>query len=73
MVRKRYEIHVWGTVLFLDLGSSKVNEAVIDAAVEDVKDAPVTPEIFADCASKVRWRKTGTDICVQRSLRPEGA
>ena len=37
MVRKRYEIHVWGTVLFLDLGSSKVDEAAIDAAVEDVK------------------------------------
>ena len=37
MVRKRYEIHVWGTVLFLDLGSNKVDEAEIDAAVEDVK------------------------------------
>ena len=37
MVRKRYEIHVWGTVLFLDLGSNKVDEAAIDVAVEDVK------------------------------------
>ncbi len=36
-MRKRYEIHVWGTVLILDLGSSKVDEAVIDAAVEGVK------------------------------------
>ena len=37
-MRKRYEIHVWGTVLFLDLGSSKVDEAAIDAAVEEVKN-----------------------------------
>jgi FAD:protein FMN transferase len=37
VVRKRYEIDVWGTVLFLDLGSSKVDETAIDAAVEDVK------------------------------------
>ena len=36
-MRKRYEIDVWGTVLFLDLGSNKVDEAAIDAAVEDVK------------------------------------
>ena len=37
MVRKRYEIHVWGTVLFLDLGSDSITESSIDAAVEDVK------------------------------------
>ena len=37
MVRKRFEIHVWGTFLFLDLGSSKIDEAAIDLAVEDVK------------------------------------
>ena len=37
MVRKRYEIHVWGTVLFLDVGSSALSEAAMDAAVEDVK------------------------------------
>lgn len=37
MVRKRYEIHVWGTVLFLDLGSAQLSEAAMDAAVEDVK------------------------------------
>jgi FAD:protein FMN transferase len=36
-VRKRYEVHVWGTVLFLDLGSSKIDEAAMDAAVESVK------------------------------------
>ena len=36
-MRKRYEIHVWGTVLFLDLGSSAVGEAAVDAAVEGVK------------------------------------
>ena len=37
MVRKRYEIHVWGTVLFLDVGSSALSEAAMDAAVENVK------------------------------------
>ncbi len=37
MVRKRYEIHVWGTVLFLDLGSASISEAAMDAAVESVK------------------------------------
>jgi len=37
VVRKRYEIHVWGTVLFLDVGSSALSEAAIDAAVEGVK------------------------------------
>ena len=37
MVRKRYEIHVWGTVLFLDVGSSALSEAAMDAAVEGVK------------------------------------
>jgi len=37
VVRKRYEIHVWGTVLFLDLGSDSITESSMDAAVEDVK------------------------------------
>jgi thiamine biosynthesis lipoprotein len=37
VVRKRYEIHVWGTVLFLDLGSDSINEAAMGAAVESVK------------------------------------
>ena len=37
MVRKRYEIHVWGTVLFLDLGSASISDAAMDAAVESVK------------------------------------
>jgi len=36
-VRKRYEIHVWGTVLYLDLGSDSITESSMDAAVEDVK------------------------------------
>lgn len=36
-MRKRYEIYVWGTVLFLDLGSSKVDVVAIDAAVEEIK------------------------------------
>lgn len=38
MVRKRYEIHVWGTVLFLDLGSTSITESSMDAAVESVKE-----------------------------------
>jgi thiamine biosynthesis lipoprotein len=37
VVRKRYEIHVWGTVLFLDLGSASISESSIDEAVESVK------------------------------------
>jgi thiamine biosynthesis lipoprotein len=37
VVRKRYEIHVWGTVLYLDLGSDSITESSMDAAVEDVK------------------------------------
>ena len=36
-MRKRYEIHVWGTVLYLDLGSDSITESSMDAAVEDVK------------------------------------
>jgi thiamine biosynthesis lipoprotein len=37
VARKRYEIQVWGTVLFLDLGSGSIAEADMDAAVESVK------------------------------------
>ena len=37
MVRKRYEIEVWGTVLFLDVASSVISEAEIDTAVDSVK------------------------------------
>ncbi len=37
MVRKRYEIQVWGTVLFLDLGSTSIAESEINQAVESVK------------------------------------
>jgi thiamine biosynthesis lipoprotein len=37
VLRKRYEINVWGTVLFLDLGSASINEGSMDAAVEIVK------------------------------------
>jgi thiamine biosynthesis lipoprotein len=38
VARKRYEINVWGTVLFLDLGSTSITESDIDQAVELVKD-----------------------------------
>jgi FAD:protein FMN transferase len=37
VVHKRYEIHVWGTVLFLDVASTKVDDAAMDATIEDVK------------------------------------
>jgi thiamine biosynthesis lipoprotein len=37
VVRKRYEINVWGTVLFLDIGSSTITESAMDQAVESVK------------------------------------
>ena len=37
MVRKRYEIHVWGTVLFLDIASTSISESEMDQAVEAVK------------------------------------
>ncbi len=37
MVRKKYEIPVWGTVLFLDVGSSAIDEEEIDFAVNSVK------------------------------------
>ena len=38
MVRKRYEIQVWGTVLFLDLGSISITESAMNQAVESVKE-----------------------------------
>jgi thiamine biosynthesis lipoprotein len=37
VARKRYEISVWGTVLFLDLGSASISEVEMDTAVESVK------------------------------------
>jgi thiamine biosynthesis lipoprotein len=37
VVRKRYEIEVWGTVLFLDVASSVISEADLDTAVDSVK------------------------------------
>ena len=48
MVRKRYEIHVWGTVLFLDLGSASISESSMDEAVESVKTfAYEVDEVFS--------------------------
>jgi thiamine biosynthesis lipoprotein len=38
VVGKRYEIQVWGTVLFLDLGSTSISEGSMDEAVESVKE-----------------------------------
>ena len=32
-----YEIEVWGTILYIEVASTKVDRAAIDAAIEDVK------------------------------------
>ena len=37
-MRKKYEIPVWGTVLFLDVGSKTIDKAAIGHAVDSVKD-----------------------------------
>ena len=48
MARKRYEIEVWGTVLFLDLASSVISEDEIDRGVESVKKFVYTvDEVFS--------------------------
>ena len=69
MVRKRYEIHVWGTVLFLDLGSSALSEAAMDAAVEDVKkfvygvDADFSTYKDGSFVSRLRRGEISIDAC----------
>lgn len=37
MVREKFEIPVWGTVLFLDVGSKRIDKAAISHAVDSVK------------------------------------
>ena len=37
VARGAYEIHVWGTVLYIEAASTTVNRAVIDAAMVDVE------------------------------------
>ena len=69
MVRKRYEIHVWGTVLYLDLGSSTVDEAAIDTAVESVKNFVYeVDEVFStykdqSFVSRLRREEISIDTC----------
>lgn len=38
MAHKRYEIEVWGTILFIDATSSRLSEEQIDSAIEGVKE-----------------------------------
>ena len=35
--RGAYEIHVWGTVLYIEAASSVISRGEIDRAIEDVK------------------------------------
>ena len=37
VARGAYEIHVWGTVLYIEAASTTVDRAVIDAAIVDVE------------------------------------
>ena len=37
IARGRYEIEVWGTILYIDAASTSIDRAAIDRAIEDVK------------------------------------
>ncbi len=69
MVRKRYEIRVWGTVLFLDLGSDSISEAAMDAAVESIKSFVYeVDEVFStykdgSFVSRLRRGEISIDAC----------
>jgi thiamine biosynthesis lipoprotein len=69
VVRKRYEIHVWGTVLFLDVASSALSEVAMDAAVESVKkfvygvDEDFSTYKDGSFISKLRCGEISIDSC----------
>jgi thiamine biosynthesis lipoprotein len=69
VVRKRYEIQVWGTVLFLDLGSASISEDAMDAAVESVKSFVFeVDEVFStykdgSFVSRLRRGEISIDAC----------
>jgi thiamine biosynthesis lipoprotein len=69
VVRKRYEIHVWGTVLFLDLGSASITEGAMDAAVGSVKAfVHEVDEVFStykdgSFVSRLRRGEISIDAC----------
>ena len=69
MVRKRYEIQVWGTVLFLDLGSASISEGAMDAAVDSVKSFVYeVDEVFStykdgSFVSRLRRGEISIDAC----------
>jgi thiamine biosynthesis lipoprotein len=69
VVRKRYEIQVWGTVLFLDLGSASISEGDMDAAVESVKSFVYeVDEVFStykdgSFVSRLRRSEISIDAC----------
>ena len=35
--RAKYQIEIWGTILYIEVASTTINRAAIDAAIEDVK------------------------------------
>jgi thiamine biosynthesis lipoprotein len=41
IARGAYEIEIWGTILYIDVASTTVDRAAIDAAIEDVKQLVV--------------------------------
>ena len=69
MVRKRYEIQVWGTVLFLDLGSASISEGAMDTTVESVKSFVYeVDEVFStykdgSLVSQLRRGEISIDAC----------
>jgi thiamine biosynthesis lipoprotein len=69
VVRKRYEISVWGTVLFFDLGSASISEGEMDTAVESVKSfVHEVDEVFSTYkdgtfVSRLRRGEFSIDAC----------
>jgi thiamine biosynthesis lipoprotein len=69
VVRKQYEIQVWGTVLFLDLGSSSLSEGEMDSAVQSVKSFVYeVDEVFStykdgSFVSRLRRGEISIDAC----------
>ena len=69
MVRKRYEINVWGTVLFLDLGSASISQAAMNSAGKSVKSFVYeVDEVFStykdgSFVSRLRLGEISIDEC----------
>ena len=69
MAHKQYEIEVWGTILFIDATSSKLNTVRIDGAVEKVRefvfkvDQEFSTYKLDSMVSKLRRGEIGIDEC----------